>query len=181
MKIFTLVAGYVAWLAVAMKYRKDHGKSKLDGTMPKSKLDSFIDEIVDIHRTAFSDIKWLAKENFDDIENFDDLKLRISGVVSGFSESLESNIENAKKSGIVKKDELLKVTQAFYSKNELLLEKAKAKAISFTGMSEATIDSWLENAHKEIKSAYQSIESRFSGNDFDENPTDTSVSKKDSK
>ena len=58
MRLFTLLAGYAAGLAVAMKYRKDKGISKLENTEnKKSKLDSFIDEVVDIHKTAFADVK----------------------------------------------------------------------------------------------------------------------------
>lgn len=58
MRLFTLLAGYAAGLAVAMKYRKDNGTSKLENTLNnKSKLDSFIDEVVDIHKTAFADVK----------------------------------------------------------------------------------------------------------------------------
>ena len=58
MRLFTLLAGYAAGLAVAMKYRKDKGISKLENTLNnKSKLDSFIDEVVDIHKTAFADVK----------------------------------------------------------------------------------------------------------------------------
>jgi hypothetical protein len=58
MRLFTLLAGYAAGLAVAMKYRKDHGISKLDTENKNtSKLNAFIDEVVDIHKTAFSDVK----------------------------------------------------------------------------------------------------------------------------
>ena len=58
MRLFTLLAGYAAGLAVAMEYRKDAGKSKIDtSTDNTSKFNSFIDEVVDIHKTAFADVK----------------------------------------------------------------------------------------------------------------------------
>ena len=163
MKLFTLVAGYIAGLAIAMKYRKDNGTSKLDSLNPmKSKLDKFIDEVVDIHRTAFSDVKEFAKENFDDVDNFDDLQKKVSTMIGEFSGTLEWHIENAKKAGITKKDELLKVAQAFYAKNESTLDTAKARAASFTGIPESTIDSWLSTARKELTSVYDRVQSRFS-------------------
>jgi hypothetical protein len=56
MRLFTLIAGYAAGLAVAMKYRKDAGTSKLT-TPTKSTIDSFFDEIVDIHKSVFADVK----------------------------------------------------------------------------------------------------------------------------
>ncbi len=58
MRLFTLLAGYAAGLAIAMKYRKDSGKSKISTThADDSKLNSFIEEVVDIHKTAFADVK----------------------------------------------------------------------------------------------------------------------------
>ena len=58
MRLFTLLAGYAAGLAVAMKYRKDNGTSNLNtDASSTSKLNSFIDEVVDIHKTAFADVK----------------------------------------------------------------------------------------------------------------------------
>ena len=58
MRLFTLLAGYAAGLAVAMKYRKDNGSSKLNTeNQNPSKLNAFIDEVVDIHKTAFADVK----------------------------------------------------------------------------------------------------------------------------
>jgi cobalamin biosynthesis protein CbiD len=79
MRLFTLLAGYAAGLAVAMKYRKDNGTSKLDTETPNtSKLNSFIDEVVDIHKTAFADVKSFVSENFDDVDNFDDLKSKVT-------------------------------------------------------------------------------------------------------
>jgi hypothetical protein len=79
MKLFTLLAGYAAGLAVAMKYRKDNGMSKItDAVTGKSKLDIFIDEVVDIHKSVFADVRGLVGDTFDDVENFDDLQSRVS-------------------------------------------------------------------------------------------------------
>ncbi len=179
MKLITLVAGYVAGLALAMKYRKDNWTSKLNSLNPmRSNLDKFIDEVVDIHRTAFSDVKEFAKENFDDVENFDDLQKKVSTMVGEFSGTLEWHIENAKKAGITKKDELLKVAEAFYTKNESTLDTAKAKAASFTGISESTIDSWVATARKELTSAYSRVQSTFSDTNTSTSDTDISTPSK---
>jgi hypothetical protein len=45
--------------------------------------------------------------------------------------------------------------------HEATLETAKSKAASFSGIPESTIDSWIAKAREELKSAYSSIESRF--------------------
>jgi hypothetical protein len=82
-------------------------------------------------------------------------------VVSGFTGNLDSHIETAKQAGIVKKDELMKIAGEFYASHEATLVAAKARAASFSGIPEATIDSWLTTARQELQEAYSTIESRF--------------------
>ncbi len=162
MKLFTIVAGYVAGLAIAMKYRKDKGTSKLESLNPlKTSIDTLVEEIVDIHKTAFTSVKDVISENFDDIDNFSDLQKKISGMVADFSGTLEKHIEKAKKEGITKKDELLEIAQEFYAKQEANLEVAKRRAGSFSDTSEAAIESWLADARKELKSSYKAVQAKF--------------------
>ncbi|MDQ5968519.1 MAG: hypothetical protein QG561_34 [Patescibacteria group bacterium] len=165
MRLLTLLAGYAAGLAVAMKYRKDNGTSKLnDVDATKTKLNSFIDEVVDIHKTAYADVKGFISENFDDIENFDDLQKKVSGMISEFSGNLESHITQLKNTGTIKKDEILKAAEEFYISHKANLETAKSKAASFTGVSEETINSWFVSARDELSAAYNKIQSKFSEN-----------------
>jgi hypothetical protein len=162
MRLITLLAGYAAGLAVAMKYRKDNGVSKItDAVTGKSWLDSFIDEVVDIHKSAFADVRGLVTNTFDDVENFDDLQSRVSWLISDFSSNLDTHITTAKQAGTTKKAELLKLASDFYATHEAVLETAKSKAASFSGIPESTIDSWIAKAREELKSVYADIESRF--------------------
>ena len=178
MRLFTLLAGYAAGLAVAMKYRKDNGTSKLDtDASSTSKLNSFIDEVVDIHKTAFADVKWFMAENFDDVESFDDLKSKVTGIISDFTENLDSHIETAKKAGTTKKDELLKIAEEFYNTHEATLDRAKTRAASFTGIPEDKIDAWIETAKNELTTAYATIQSKFSDITTGEAPKKTSTRK----
>jgi hypothetical protein len=179
MRLLTLLAGYAAGLAVAMKYRKDSGKSKIDTSSDNtSKFNSFIDEVVDIHKTAFADVKWFVKANFDDVDNFDDLKVKVSQIVLDFWGNLESHIENAKKTGISKKEELIKAAQEFLQNHETTLEQAKAKAASFAGVSEDAIDSWLEQAKSEIKQVFETVQSKFDTEAVSEKPKKTTTPRK---
>ncbi len=85
-KLFTLLAGYAAGLAVAMKYRKDAGTSKLqtaNGT--KAGLDSFIDEVVDIHKSAFEDLKGVVSSGFEEIQDFEGLKTKVTSLVDTYA------------------------------------------------------------------------------------------------
>ena len=84
MRLLTLLAGYAAGLAVAMKYRKDNGTSKLnDVDATKTKLNSFIDEVVDIHKTAYADVKGFISAR-------DELSAAYNKIQSKFSENTES-------------------------------------------------------------------------------------------
>lgn len=100
-------------------------------------------------------------ENFDDVENFDDLKSKVTGIVSDFTSNLDSHIETAKKAGMNKKDELLKIAEEFYVTHEATLDRAKAKAASFAGIPEDKIDAWIATAKSELTTAYTTLQSKF--------------------
>ncbi len=100
-------------------------------------------------------------ENFDDVENFDDLQKKVSSIVSDFTANLDSHIETAKQTGITKKDELMKIATEFYESHEKTLESAKTKAATFTGIPEEKIDTWIATAKKELTGAYSTIQSKF--------------------
>jgi hypothetical protein len=96
-KIITLLAGYAAGLAVAMKYRKDAGTSTLTHRDPNtSRLDSFIDEIVGIHKSAFADIKSVVSITFEEVDDFDTLKARVNTLIEGFAQEVEGQIDKIK-------------------------------------------------------------------------------------
>lgn len=178
MKLFTLLAGYAAGLAVAMKYRKDAGISKLEKSIEnKTKFNSFIDEVVDIHKTAFADVKWFMKANFDDVENFDDLQSKVWQIVSDFWNNLETHLENAKKTWISKKEEITQMAQEFLQNHEATLDQAKTKAASFVWVSEETIDTWLDKAKTEIADVYQKVQAKFDTETTTEVPKKTTTRK----
>jgi hypothetical protein len=102
MRLITLLAGYAAGLAVAMKYRKDAGTSKLDTDPNKSKMDSIIDEIVDIHKSAYQDIKSVVSVTWEEVEDLDGLKAKVMTVVDGFTSDIETKIAELKTRGEIK-------------------------------------------------------------------------------
>ena len=94
MRLITLLAGYAAGLAVAMKFRKDAGKIKTDPT--KSKMDNFIDEVVDMHKAAYTEVKGFVATHFDDVEDFDGLKSKVGSLLEGFTTETEALIASLK-------------------------------------------------------------------------------------
>ena len=109
-------------------------------------------------------------ENFDDVENFDDLKFKVTGIVSDFTDNFDAYIETAKKTGTTKKDELLKMAEEFYMSHETTLERAKAKAATFTGIPEDKIDTWIATAKKELTGAYATLQLKFTDTITEEAP-----------
>lgn len=112
-------------------------------------------------------------ENFDDVENFDDLQKKVSTLVSHFTTNLDSHIETAKQTGITKKDELMKIATEFYESHEKTLETAKTKAATFTGIPEEKIDAWIATAKNELTGAYTTIQSKFTETMTEESPKKT--------
>lgn len=88
-KILALLGTYATGMAVAMKLRKDKGTSKLAKDTKNSTLENVIDEIVDIHKMAYNDVKNFVTPLFDDVKDFEGLKTRVSGMIDEFGAKLE--------------------------------------------------------------------------------------------
>lgn len=93
MRLFTLLAGYAAGLAVAMKVRHDAGQSKLGSTDPnKTTLDKIVDEVKDIHQSTYADVKKFVVNHFDDVHDFESLKVKVSSIVDNVAAEAEAFI-----------------------------------------------------------------------------------------
>lgn len=160
-KLLSLVVGYAAGLAVAMKYRKDAGTSKLEKSADKSTLDAFIDEVVDIHKTAYSDIRAKVTETFDDVHDFEGLKTKVTGLIDSLQMELEEKFGTISSLGEEKKEEALSVLDTLYAKREVVLTQAKEKAGSFTDEAHDTVLSWLDTARTKLDSLYVSTKEKL--------------------
>jgi hypothetical protein len=72
-----------------MKYRKDAGTSKLPKDTSKSNLDSILEEVVDIHKTAFADVKKFITSELADVNDFDSLKLKVESMIETGTKEVE--------------------------------------------------------------------------------------------
>ncbi len=81
--------------------------------------------------------------------------------MSSFTSDIDTHIEQAKTAGVSKKEELLSVAREVYDNRQDIIASAKAKAASFTGIPEATIDTWVAKIQTELSSAFSKIESQF--------------------
>ena len=146
-KLLTLVAGYAAGLALAMKYRKDAGTSKLKPNAKTWKMDAFIDEVVDIHKSAYSDAKEYVETNLEDVKDLDSLKAKVTTKMSWLADEAETLITSLKERGEEKKSEL----------------EGEAKK-SAAGLSDTIVDTlagWIDTAKSKLEIAHTAVNSKL--------------------
>ncbi len=160
-KLLTLVAGYAVGLTVAMKYRKDHGKSKLSSDPSKSKLDGFIDEVVDIHKSAYGDAKEYVETNLEDVKDFDTLKSKVSTKMSGLADEAETFLTSLKEKGAEKKEVLEEKVEDLIEKKDAIIDEAKDAGSSFSDVAVDRIVGWIEWAKSKIETAHTAAKSKF--------------------
>ncbi len=160
MKILTLVAGYIAGIAVAMKYRKDIGASRLPGDIKDSTLDNFIDEVVDIHRDVYTDAKKLYDTHFGDVKDFDDLKGKIEILVNNFSTDIEGRLATLKTQGEERKIETENIIEWAYKEKIALLDEAKKRALTFAGTALDIVEPWIAKARTALDTSYTQTKTR---------------------
>jgi hypothetical protein len=96
MRLISLIAGYAAGIAVAMKYRKNSGTSKLPEDVKKSTFNNIVEEVVDIHRDVFDDAKKLFESQFGEVHSLEDLKAKIESVIDTFASEAQTKLDSLK-------------------------------------------------------------------------------------
>ena len=160
MRLLTLIAWYAAGLAVAMKYRKDAGTSKLPEDVKKSSLDNIIDEVVDIHRDVYTDAKKLFETHFGEVHDFDSLKAKIESLVATFTTEVESRIESIKVEGEAKKTEVQNIIEWAYTEKVALIEEAKSRAMQMAGVALDTVEPWIADIRKKLDASYKKTKTK---------------------
>lgn len=163
--LFTLLAGYAAGLAIAMKYRKDAKAAteapQAKGTASKSKVDEFIDEVVDIHKTVYADIKSVVSVTLEEFKDLEELQVKINEFIAAFKSEVDTKIAVISAEGSAKIDQIQKIIEDLYSKKQDLLKNAGEKARSLSNISQDSIDGLLSEAHKRLTEAYEKIKSEL--------------------
>jgi hypothetical protein len=161
MRLLTLIAGYAAGLAVAMKYRKDTGTSKLDTDPNKSKIDSIINEIVDIHKSAYADIKSTVTATWEEVEDLDGLKAKVMTIVDDFTGEVEAKITELRTRGEIKTEVITKTLDESLAEKEASLESARTKALTFADGAIDTVDTFLTDAKKKLNAAHKKLKTKI--------------------
>ena len=155
MRLITLIAGYAAGLAVAMKYRKGTGASKLPEDVKKSTFNNIVDEVVDIHRDVFVDAKNLFESKFGEVHSLDDLKTKIEAVIDSFTSEVETKLDSIKSEWEAKKTEAHAILENVYNEKVTLLEESKKRALEFAGTALDTVEPWITQARKKLDASYK--------------------------
>lgn len=161
MRLITLLAWYAAWLAVAMKYRKDAGTSKIETDPNKSKLDSIINEIVDIHKSAYADIKSTVTATWEEVEDLEWLKSKVMSMVDGFSTEVEAKITELKTKWETNVEVLTKTIDDTLIEKEANIESARTKALTFADGALDSVDWFLTDAKKKLSLAHKKLKAKI--------------------
>ena len=144
-----------------MKYRKDAGTSKLDTDPNKSKMDSILDEIVDIHKSAYADIKSTVTATWEEVEDLDGLKAKVMTVVDGFTSDVEAKITELKTRGEIKAEVLEKTLDDSLAEKEAAIESARSKALTFADGAMDTVDAFLTEATKKLRASHKKLKTKL--------------------
>lgn len=161
MRLLTLLAGYAAGLAVAMKYKKNTPRSKAKADTGKSKMETFVDDVVDMHKAAFEDIKQNILSTWDDIDSFDELQTRVKSLVSDFGDTVTVELDELRKTGNKTKDELMAFADRAYAETEISLDAARIRAASFADTAAENIDVFLDDAKKKLASTHKKLKDKL--------------------
>lgn len=155
--LITLLAGYAAGLAIAMKFRKDQWTSKLSTETPDKWVEGFISEVVDIHRVAFDEAVKFFDDHLDDVTDFDTLKSKVERVISGFIPEIQTKIDTLNAEGEAKKQEALDLIEKSYGEKQAFLQTAHARAERFVDRGSDLLKSWVSDLTKKLDAAYEKL------------------------
>lgn len=153
----TLLAGYAAGLAVAMKFRKDAWASKLAPSTSEDSIEGFITEVVDIHRVAFDEAVKFFDDHLDDVTDFDSLKSKVEKVIAGFIPEIQTKIDTLNAEGNAKKQEALNLIEKSYGEKQAFLQTAHARAERFVDGGSGLLKSWVTDVTKKLDAAYEKL------------------------
>lgn len=162
MRLLTLVAGYVAGLAIATKYKSQTSKSKKTVDPTKSKLDLFIDDMVDLHKSAFADIKNTVHTSFfDDVKDFPTFKSRLTSLADTFSDEFESRLVDISGNAEEKKTQAIDWLESLYTKYTTTLTTAREKASTFVDGTTENVEDIVATTEADIHKTYSSAKKKL--------------------
>ena len=143
-----------------MKYRKN-SQPQVETDSTKTKMDVFIDDVVDLHKTAFAEIKGVVSVTFEEIKDFDELKQKVNEFISGFKTEVDKKVSEVSTEGSAKFEQIRRILEELYSKKQELLKNAGNKARSLSNISQDSIDGLLTDASARLADSYEKIKAEL--------------------
>ncbi len=129
-------------------------------------MDEFIDEVVDIHKSAYSDIRDAVVVTFEEIKDFEELKKKVQEFVESFQSEFDAKVTGIMNDGTAKIGEIQRMLEEFYTKKQELLRNAGERARSLSNISQDSIDILLVEARKKLSESYEKVKSELNKNKF---------------
>lgn len=161
-KLFTAVAAaYAVGVGMLMKKRKDEGTSKLAKDPKKSTIENVVDEIVDIHKTTYAEVKNFVATNFEDVKDFDTLKTKLGKMSEDFTSQIETMIENAKDGANETQEKLASLVEDAYAKVTASFSSAEDKTKDFAEDKKAEAKKLIDETKKQLEEKYNDTKKRI--------------------
>ncbi len=161
--LLTLIAGYAAGLAIAMKFRKDAWTSKMPAEWKNVTVEGFISEVVDIHRVAFDEAKKFFDDHLDDVTDFESLKIKVEKTIAGYIPEIEAKIQSLTLEWEARKQAALDLIEKSYGEKQAFLLNAYAKAERFVDTGSSILKSWTADITKKLDESYEKIKKDSQG------------------
>lgn len=154
-------AVYATTLALAMKKRKENGTSKLADETKNSTLENVMDEIAEIHKNAFADVKNFVVTNFEDVKDVESLKNRLGEMTENFKSQAEKAFADLKNNSSDYKDSAKKFLEDAYEKVKTSLQNAEEKAKTFGEDKKESAEKFLSDAKNKAEETYENLKAKF--------------------
>lgn len=127
--MFLLAAGYLAGLAVALRFNKKSPtalQEEMDASSEKCK--TFAHNVVDIHKNLFETVETtlFSEENKKRLEAY---KQKFLTELDGFEKEAMTHVEEWKKNGMEKRDEAEATLRDLYTRRVEIMEQARHKGV----------------------------------------------------
>lgn len=159
--VFLLAAGYLAGLAVAMKFNPKTAKD-LEGELATSsdKYKTFGQNIVDIHKHLFDAVETsvFSEENKKRVEEY---KQKFLVELEGFQQDAEVKMQEWKDKGMDKKDEMEKELKSLYARRVELMDQAKEKGVGLLDDAKDGSEKMLEDGKKVANRVFEEAKKRL--------------------
>lgn len=152
---------YAAGVAIAMKKRKDQGISKLAEKTTDSTLQNVMDEITEIHKNTYADVKKFFVVNFEDVKDVESLTAKVGELSENFKNRIEMAVADMKNNAGNYKENAQKFLEEAYNKAKTSLSHAEEKVKTFSEDKKEIAQKFVAESKEKIEKTYTELKNSF--------------------